>query len=528
MINQLTLEQKVGALFSMSFWGSEITPEIKQHFIEHHIANYVLFAENLKDYRSIAALTNELQQIAREAAGIPAFISADQEGGMVARLFSGATHFPSNMAITAAGMNDQTETIGRMVGEELRALGINLNHAPCMDVNNNPLNPVIGIRSYSDDPNVVAESGSGYIRGLQSSGCIAQAKHFPGHGNTHVDSHLGLPTVESTLDELEQMELIPFRRAIEAGVDSIMTAHILYPKLEPDNVPATMSKRILSGLLREELGFEGLIMTDSMSMDAIQKFYGIENGCIAAIAAGADIICIRADYDVQQRAYKAVLAAAQDGRIPLSRIDDAILRQLALKEKYAICFNDVTSGTLTECYPEHEALASQISAGSITVLRDRCGLLPITGKKVFAVSPPPVTANIADDTIVTQVSFARYLAEKIGGDYEIISFDPEPEEIARVVQSTAGHDVLVLGSYNAAFSQGQQQLARTLLDTGIPTVCVALRVPYDAAYMPDSITALLAYEYTNRSVQNAAAVLFGQNAVGQIPVSVKTKTKGSS
>lgn len=519
MKDSLTIEQKVGALFSMSFNGPEISARIREHFIEHHFSNYVLFAENLTDYRSIANLTAELQDIAAEATGIPAFISTDQEGGMVARVYSGATHFPSNMAVTASGMADKVWTMGQMVGKELRALGINMNHAPSVDINNNPANPVVGIRSYSDDPHVVAKMGRDYILGLQSGGCIAQAKHFPGHGNTRIDSHLGLPSIPDDLQTLEKMELIPFKAAIEAGVDSIMTAHILYPQLEPDNVPATMSNRILIGLLRERLQFDGLIMTDSMSMNAIKDYYGVEKGCVSAIAAGADIVCMRGDYDMQHRAYTAVLEAAKSGELPLSRIDNALQRQVRLKEKYNLRFDDVNFGALVESYPTHEALADEISINSITVLTDSKGLLPINGKKVFAVSPPPVTANIADDTIVSQQTFAKYLARETGGDYAVIPVEPSAAEIERVIQAAKGHDVVVFGSYNAAFSEGQQALARELSKLEEPLVSVALRVPYDVTYMPETGAALLAYEYTNRSIKSAVSVLLGHKAKGRAPVS---------
>ena len=519
MNEDLTLEQKVGALFSMSFEGVSIDSETRRHFAACHIANYILFAENLGDYKSTANLTISLQQIARDVSGIPAFISTDQEGGMVERLHSGATHFPSNMAISAAGYNNQTKIIGRMVGKELRALGINLNHAPCVDINNNPLNPVIGIRSYSDDPKIVAMSGCGYIQGLQESGCIAQAKHFPGHGNTHIDSHLSLPTIDSSLEELEEMELIPFRQAIEVGVDSMMTAHILFPKLEPDNLPATMSKRILTGLLRERLGFDGLIMTDSMSMNAIKEYYGMERGCVAAIAAGADVVCMRADFDDQRRAYSAVLEAVKSGELPMGRVDDAITRQVRLKTKYAIGFNNENIDALVERYPEHEAFADEISAKSITLFRDQERLLPITNRRLIAISPPPVSVNIADDQFDPPMSFAEYLARETGGDFEIIPYEPDAADISRVINRADGHGVIVQGAYNAAFSKGQQQLASELVKLDIPLIIVALRAPYDIAYMPKSASALLTYEYTNKSVQNVTMVLRGQKAYGRIPVS---------
>ena len=514
-INNLTLEQKIGQLFLVSFEGTEITPDIKKHIQQHYLGNFIYFARNLTDYKSIRQLSDSIQAIAREHCGIPAFISTDQEGGMVARAYSGATHFPSNMAITAAGMAGQLEFLGEMVGKELGTLGINVNHAPVVDINNNPDNPVIGIRSYSDDPKVVSDMAVSYIRGLQKNKVMANVKHFPGHGDTNIDSHLAMPTIDHDLDRLEQTELAPFKAAIAGGVDSVMTAHIIFKAI--DGLPATLSRKVLTGLLREKMGFKGLIMTDSMSMDAISDNYTSEKGCVMAINAGADLLCMRLSPEMQSRCWRRVLEAVKSGEISIETIDAAVGRILSYKQKYGLMEAPPMPQPV---YPTHEALADEISVKSITLVKDNRELLPLKGKKVFAISPPPVRANIQDDTIVKLAAFSQAAAEALGCRHAEIPVNPGADEIKAVIQDVADCDVILYGSYNAIQFPGQVELFNALKAAGKQIVLVSLRVPYDILLMPGTDAYIAAYEYTNRSVNNTIRALAGEiDFKGVIPVS---------
>lgn len=504
-INKLTLEQKIGQMLLLPIEGAELPADAKAHLQKHYIGNFIYFARNLTDYKSIRELSDQLQQTALESCGIPAFISADQEGGMVTRAYSGATHYPSNMAITAANKGDKLELMGEMVAKELKTLGINLNHAPVLDVNNNPSNPVIGIRSYSDKPQVVAQMATSYIKGLQKGGVLANAKHFPGHGDTHKDSHLALPSIEHDMDRLNAVELVPFKHAIAHGLDSIMTAHIIFKAIDSEN-PATLSRKVLTGLLREELGFEGLILTDSMSMMAIQHHCGMEKGCVMAINAGVDILCLCAAREGQAKCYNAILDAVKNGEIAIETIDKAVTRILKYKAIYAS--GDVPQPA--EIYPQHERLSDEISAKSITLVRGNDDLLPLTSKNLFAISPPPSTANIADDTIVRQELFCQRAAELLGCDYAEIPVNPNADDVVQVVEKAAGAEVVLFASYNAGQFTGQVDVFNALKAAGKKVVLVSLRVPYDILLMQEADAYIAAYEYTNRAVNNTIKALMGE------------------
>ena len=504
-MNNLTLKQKIGQMLLVPIEGTELDAATKAHLQKHHIGNIIHFAKNLTDYKSIRKLNDSLQDAIQESCGVPAFISTDQEGGMVARAYSGATHYPSNMAITAANAAHLVEKMGEMVALELKTLGINLNHAPVLDVNNNPNNPVIGIRSYSDKAEVVAQMATDYIRGLQRGGVLANAKHFPGHGDTNKDSHLDLPSINHGIARLNEVELVPFKAAFADGIDSIMTAHIVFKEL--DDLPATLSPKILGGLLRKQLGFNGLILTDSMTMEAIRNHYGLEKGCIMAINAGVDILCMNADRDGQARCANAILQAVENGEIPLEKIDTAVERILKYKAIYAQ--TDVPQPE--EVYPAHEALADEISEKSITLVKGNDSLLPLKADdNIFAISPPPSTANIADDTLVVQETFCKKAAAMLGCNFAEISTDPNADEIAQVVQQAVNADVILYASYNAIQFPGQIVLFDALKQAGKKVVLVSLRVPYDITKMQNADAYIAAYEYTNRAVNNTLKALAGE------------------
>ncbi|MCL2362463.1 MAG: glycoside hydrolase family 3 protein [Defluviitaleaceae bacterium] len=520
MLANMSLEEKIGQLFLVMINGPELSTDYQEHFIATKIGNYILFAKDLTDYKSIRRLTDSLQKTAKQACRIPAFISADQEGGMVTRIFSGATHFPSNMAITASGKIDSMEQLGEMMGIELHALGININHAPVLDVNNNSENPVIGVRAYSDNPAVVAKMGAGYGMGLQKSGVIASGKHFPGHGDTSMDSHLELPTVRHDINRLESIEFLPFKAAIEGGIDSLMTAHICFKAMDPD-IPATLSEKIITGFLREKLGFEGLIITDCMTMNAIKKRYTTEKGCVMALNAGIDLLCLNASKEIQAACYNTVLTAVKSGEIPMKKIDAAITRILRYKHKYEI---GRVAKMPREYYPKHEALADEISEKSITLTHDTKKLLPLIGKRFLCISPPPVRTSIADDTVTTMEPFCKQVAAKLGNPYREISINPDTKEIESVLDEAKDYSIILYGCYSAKVNPGQVHLFKALKAEGKDIVLVSLRIPYDIVEMKEADCHIAAFEYTNRAVCNVMKVLAGKKKpVGVMPVIILPK-----
>ncbi|MEY2246372.1 glycoside hydrolase family 3 protein [Streptomyces sp. BF23-18] len=294
------------------------------------LASVGLFGRNIASPDQLAALTAQLR-VERD----DVLVAIDEEGGDVTRLeVRTGSSFPGNHALGAVDDVALTEAVALELGRRLAACGVNLNWAPSADVNSNPANPVIGVRSFGADTGLVARHTAAYVRGLQAAGVAACTKHFPGHGDTAVDSHHALPRIDADLSVLQSRELVPFRAAIAAGSRAVMSAHILVPALDPDR-PATLSRRILTGLLREELGYEGLIVTDGMEMQAIAATYGIERGSVLAIAAGADAICVGgglADDDTVRRLRDALVSAVRSGELPEERLADAANRVRALAE----------------------------------------------------------------------------------------------------------------------------------------------------------------------------------------------------
>ncbi|HPN61506.1 MAG TPA: glycoside hydrolase family 3 protein, partial [Bacilli bacterium] len=266
---QMTLKEKIGQLVFVGFPKTTIDDNLKRLISEYKLGNIVLFARNIANIEQLHGLNQALYQRIMNETGIMPLIAIDQEGGMVLRITEEATFWPGNMTLAASGGAHQAYEQGKMMGEELRALGINMNLAPSLDVNNNPLNPVIGVRSYGDDPKKVSEWGVSAILGMQETGIIATAKHFPGHGDTSSDSHYQLPLIPHDLKRLNAVELYPFKEAIKNKVKAIMSAHVFFTAYEQEQLPATLSKRVMTDLLRTELQYEGLVVSDCMEMKAI-------------------------------------------------------------------------------------------------------------------------------------------------------------------------------------------------------------------------------------------------------------------
>ena len=311
MTNQVLIGQRLVA----GFPGTAITPELVQVIRQYKIGNIILFRENISDAAQLRTLCADLTELIRRETGYDPFIMVDQEGGVVTRLSEDCVNVPGAMALASTGDPGNTYLAGKLTGAELRRLGINFDLAPSVDVNCNPANPIIGVRSYGDTPSTVVKYATGMIRGLQDGGVLCLAKHFPGHGDTSMDSHLTLPCVDKPRTELEKMELAPFRAVIDDGVPAIMTAHILFPTLDDSGVPATMSRRIVTDLLRGEMGFTGLVTSDCMEMQAVQKFFGTVNGVLAAMNAGVDLVLISHTTRLSGEAAAAAAEALADGRL---------------------------------------------------------------------------------------------------------------------------------------------------------------------------------------------------------------------
>ncbi|HEY8425540.1 MAG TPA: beta-N-acetylhexosaminidase [Limnochordales bacterium] len=534
-VASMTIEQKVGQILHVGFPGVEPGPEVEELIRRYHVGGVILFARNVVDPVQVARLTNALQEMALSSgARVPLLVSVDQEGGLVARLTRGATVFPGNMALGAADSETLAYRAGLWTARELRAVGIHQNYAPALDVNNNPANPVIGVRSFGESPHRVAALGVAMIRGLQDGGVLATAKHFPGHGDTAVDSHIDLPTVPHPMERLREVELVPFEAAIQAGVASIMTAHVTFPAVDPTpGLPATLSPRVLTDLLRETMGFEGLLVTDAIEMGAIAKRFGIEDAAVRAVQAGADVVLVGwpQDWTLAIRVARRLVEAARSGEIPATRLDEAVSRVMAAKERVGLLDGDprvdVAAVPQRVGSPEARSAALEAARRSVTRVADPNGFVPLgEGRRLLVVVPRIQDLTGVEDRGAHTTGLGAALA-KVGFQVEERTYPLaiQATEAERLLQDVDGWDAVVVGTYRAWDQRyaGQIHLARVAWQRrlGRPTIVVALREPYDLGQIPDGPALLATYGTTAVSLQALAEVLAGRTpADGRLPVGV--------
>lgn len=400
-----------------------------------------------------------------------------------------------------------------------------MNFAPCLDVNNNPRNPVIGVRSFGEDPEAVAALGAASIRGYQEEGVSATAKHFPGHGDTSVDSHLGRASVPHDRERLNRVELYPFIQAIKHGVDAIMTAHVSFPAIEPSDLPATLSRAVLTGLLREELGFEGLIVTDCLEMHAISKEYGIPEGAIRAIQAGADCVLVSHTLSEQTAAITAVIEAVRSGRIPMAQIDAAVGRILALKERNAKLAAELPVQPVARVSEETKQLLFDIAGRGITLVKDE-GQLPLQAEEPVAVIwPELLKATQVDEAWSKSYTLGNALRSRgVQADDVRVGTNMTDEEVEQALQAVSGYTQIVVATYTSEsrLPEGQKKLVERLSALeGVTLIVVATRNPYDLIDLPPVPAYLCTYENTPYYMQAAADVLLGKlKPGGRLPVGI--------
>ena len=499
-ISNMTVEQKVGQLFMIHTHGTLAGEDAQALIKDLHVGGVIYYnwANGLESPQQVRLLSASLQKMAE----IPLLIATDQEGGIVARLSSGGfTQFPGNMALAAAGSPALCEDAAQAMGREMLACGVNMNLAPVVDANCEPKNPIIGVRSFGDDPQHVAAFGRAMVEGFLKAGVLPVLKHFPGHGDTVVDTHYGLARVEKSREALEGMELVPFR-ALSGCADAIMTAHILMPALDPETC-ATLSYPIMTSLLRQELGFKGVVMTDSMVMRGVLDLCGgdVDVACIKAFEAGCDMILL-GGRDLQSehseltsediaRIVRLFQKRVEEGAISMERLDMSVERILALKRKMKMC-SEVP-------FCAHQDLSRKIAEMSITTLR--AGAVNFKGRGVCVIAPKVCAAA------------SRFDACFFDG------LNPSEEERAPLVREAMKNEAVIVLSYNAWKNGGQQALIQEIAALQKPCAVVALRDPYDVNVVPHEIPVLGAYSGSSVSVEAAMDVLLGRLvAKGQCPV----------
>ncbi|MFD8961911.1 glycoside hydrolase family 3 protein [Streptomyces anulatus] len=545
IIAGMSLEEKVGQLFVMRVYGhsatdpdqADIDANLKEIGVRtaaelistYHVGGIIYFtwAHNTRDPHQIAELSNGLQRAALAGRSrLPLLVSTDQEHGIVCRVGEPATLLPGAMALGAGGSRSDTRRAAWIAGAELAALGVNQNYAPDADVNVNPANPVIGVRSFGSDPASVAALVAEQVKGYQGAGIASTAKHFPGHGDTSTDSHTGLPVINHTRAQWEELDAPPFRAAIRARIDSIMTAHIVVPALDPSEDPATLSRPILTGILREELGYDGVVVTDSLGMEGVRTKYGDDRVPVLALLAGVDQLLNPPNLSV---AWNAVREAVRGGEISEARVDESILRILRLKSRLGLFRDPFVSRRGVERTVgsrAHRAAADRIAERTTTLLADPGSLLPLSRRShrnllVVGADPasPSGTTGPPTSTLANAFSELGFTARALS-----TGTAPNQAKIAEAVAAAEGRDAVVVATYNVTATSSQRTLVTALVATGVPVVTVAVRNPYDVAHLTGTGVAasLAAYSWTDVELRAAARVIAGHaDPEGTLPVPVQ-------
>lgn len=548
-LRKMTTDEKIGQLIHIGIqarFANQDSPyfrELRRHVVENKIGGIIFFVSPVYE---MAHLANRMQSLAKH----PLLISLDAETGVGMR-FLDAVNFPWAMAVTATGEPDLARRMGVITAREAKALGIRHVFAPVLDVNNNPDNPVINVRSFGEAPEDVARFGVAFAEGLQSERVLATAKHFPGHGDTHVDSHRGLPVIDLPRERLDAVELFPFRRAVEAGIGSVMIAHIALPQIDGEEIrpianylggdaepgseivaenatiPATLSYKVQTEILRKEMGFDGLIVSDAMSMSGLTLYFTQEEAGVRAILAGTDILEKPENVDAMIRGIKEAVAT---GRIPMSRLDDAVKRQLSWKYELGIFTNRQTpldridkavSGV------ESQALADEIAAKSITLVRSSGDILPLNKSKKIAVigisngfDGPATMQPFAAELRIRGLRFSQaYLQEN--------SLAQAAQEARNAI---ADADIVIFGLYGRVRSglrssvgipENGAGLLREALRTGKKVIGISFGNPYLLTSFPEMEGYLVAYGDMPSLQQAAARSILGmQDTRGKLPITL--------
>ena len=523
---RMTLRERVGQLMmpfvlgNFAPEGSETHDRIVSVIEQESVGGLIMSVGSPSE---VAVKLNDLQQHSK----YPLLIAADLETGAGFRFrgavhiptniaLGGATLFPSLMAFGATGDPRHAYQLGRITAMEARAMGIHVPFAPVLDVNNNPDNPIINIRSFGEDPSAVADLGVAFVRGLQDYGAVATGKHFPGHGDTGTDSHLAMPVIEVGRERLDAIELVPFRAAIDAGMQGIMTAHIAVPEISGEAIPATVSHRVLTGLLRADLGFDGIVFTDAMDMISVNRLFPRGEAAVRAVLAGADVILMPRDV---KQAIDAIVEAIDEGRLTEARIDESVGRLLRLKEDLGLAEERAVPLEMVPQVvgiPQHMEMAREVAERSITLIQDERSLLPLLGTRrarVMSVS----FRNPGD------VLSGRYFDSRLRETYPRLvdrSVDESTNsEAYEALLSRAGRSDLVVVSVYSNYAgrvelpDATVEFVNELARRRVTHVVISFGTPYLISLFPDAQAYLVAWSSAQVSQQAAADALFGGIAI---------------
>ena len=530
LLADMTLREKIGQMIISSTQGEnyqESSAEyrrLKKLCRDSKVGGFIFFKGTSSGY---ASLSNKLQSLSET----PLLISADFERGTGMRVTDG-TLFPNNMAVGAANNYELAYKMGFCIANESRALGVQQNYAPVCDVNNNPDNPIINVRSFGEDPALVSKMSEAVIKGLQDGNVIATAKHFPGHGDTKIDSHNDLPVLNFSMDRLNKIELVPFKNAIQNNVKSVMIAHLSFPELEnKPNVPASLSENIVQDLLINQLGFKGLVVTDALNMKGITKYFSTSEVALMCVKAGIDLILMPID---EEETINAIESAVKNGKISEERINRSVKKILAAKEWLGLFDNryvnesEVSKKVNTQ---ESNALAQQIADESITLVKDNRNILPLKSKngKTLLINLSDGNSNINAGYFSEQMKYTNANTDEVNYFSEISS-----NELNGLISKADQYDVVIAAIYakvrygtgKISMLPSQVQLLNSLNSTGNKLIVISFGNPYLLKEFPEINNYICAYGDADVSVKAAIKAIYGDITFkGKLPVSIDENNK---
>ncbi|MBF0407734.1 MAG: beta-N-acetylhexosaminidase [Candidatus Riflebacteria bacterium] len=503
----MELKKKIGQLFVMGWQGIEPNEEFLEMVHEWGIGGVIIFTRNIDDPVAIPDVIRKIDK----ASGQKVFSSVDQEGGLVLRVLSGGSLFPGAMALAASGDKNLTERVHHALALEMRALGLNWNLAPVLDVNSRQ-NPGIGARSFGDSPDDVASFGRAAIRGLRSGGVLACAKHFPGKGSAKIDSHFSLPVISSSREELFACDLKPFIHAIDEGVDAIMTSHVFFPAFESaPNLPGTLSKAVLTGLLRKELGFKGLLITDDLEMGAITEAYGVPEASRLSFLAGSDLLLICHDLKRQKSAMEKILHEVSNSSEAAERLEESLIRIESARKKLN---SGMPDKSIFELKTMHADLIQESHKKSILVKEYSEKILPISRNSSFlAVFPEiamltPAEENLPDGGMASV--FKKHFPRSISCSYK--PKDDHQQILASIEGRFEKLDVsqpVVIFSYNAHLFHSQKTAFEAIVQKRKNCILVAVRNPYDVSFINSFPVSIASFGFRTPSIEAICEMLSG-------------------
>lgn len=545
-------KQEIGQHFVFGFHGHKISEDVKVLIRDYHVGNIILMKRNVQSVKQVYRLVQSLQQLAKDSGhSRPLMIGIDQENGLVSAFSSttvsndAGTQFPGAMALAATGSPAIAEDCSAATAREMRLAGINWAYSPVADVNSNPKNPVIGVRSFGDDPDEVAKYASAVSRGLTRGEVASCAKHFPGHGDTYVDSHLALPVINKTEGELMETELVPFHTLVKSGVPTIMTGHMALPLVTGDSTPCSLSKKITTDLLREKMGYGGVVVTDCLEMNAVAAPYTPQRGAVMALQAGADIVMICHTMQMQMGAIEETYVAIENGSLSLESLRQSGERIAALKLAYAgtswaDVFRPLQEQVLVDLLTRNAHLSIAAYAASTTLIRGPLPVINDNGGPVLVMTPVmeslnravddnmPILMNAAQTAGPHYLAFAQSVALRVNSRHLVYTLLPMhgqgqlPDEISGALGAASA---IIFATRNADRSGWQVDYLRRLLHEkrgNTPIIILASCGPYDVVGAPDIQEPILAsFEYTASALEAAAGMIFGEHeAMGRLPVSL--------